>query len=304
MSDRPTNNANPGANGSSDDVYRWSGDGQKNIQPQPGQSGQNGDRYIYDGSGGQTQTNGDQQHDAFSRDRMPGRIKESDYPQTFTEREVRGDGTVIINNIHCKNAYFNQSSIDGADYRRDPQQDYRGYDPDYSRLQQRNQSSYYNNSDISPSNGTYRIPPDNYNQGLDYRQMQIDQMRQNQLQEAQLRIQQIEMMRERQNENSIYGQNQINGMSRFHHHRDVEQQLRMQMYGENCRQATGQPIEQQLPYYVNDQGYGNNYQQSYGRPYQPNYGDRYDSGYGGPCFGNSRHGLNLRIGYGGIQIRL
>ncbi|HEY9679628.1 MAG TPA: hypothetical protein V6C76_16590 [Drouetiella sp.] len=284
------------SNGGGDDVYRWSGD---NRNP-PSQQNQSGDRYIYDGSGRNQQQGGDD-HDCFSQDRMPGRVRESDYPQTFVQRETRSDGTQVINVIHCKNAYFNQSDVDGADYRRNPQQDFRNYDDNCNRLQQRNDNSYYN-GDRSPYNGSYRMPEQNYNQNYEFaaRQQQIEQAREQQMIAQQMRQREIEMMRQRECEQQFERQQQIEAMRNYQ--RQCDEQIRIQMYNQNCRDFNGRYPYANQPYYENNNCYGNNGNYGYGYP------DRYDSRYGGPCFGGGGYGgygygphisIRLPIGHGG-----
>ncbi|HEY9733687.1 MAG TPA: hypothetical protein V6C89_17360 [Drouetiella sp.] len=280
MSDRSY--SNPG-NGGNEDMYRWSGD---QRLPNPQQGG-NGDRYIYDGSQQGAQNGGDQ-YDAFHGDRMPGRVRASDYPQNFQTREVTADGTVIINNVHCKNAYFNQSSIDGADYRRDPRMDFRNSDPNLYRLRDNNGSSSYYDGDRSQYNGSYRIPPPDQNYRNDDMQYRIQAERQREFQQQQWDQQRIEMARQREFQQQNERQYQIDAMRQYQMQRDCDQALRIQMYNENCRQYNGRH-ERYQPYYGGDGCYGNNY--------PGGYNDGYDSRYGGPCFGN-RSGISIRIPLG------
>lgn len=302
MSDRF--NSNPGNGGNNGDMYRWSGD-QGQL---PGNNGQNqsGDRYIYDGSR-QNFQNGDQQ-DPFQGDRMPGRARpnDSDYPQTFTTREVRADGTIIINNVHCKNAYFNQSQIDGADYRRDPKMDFRGYDPNVSRLRE-NQggTSFYDGDNRSAYNGSFRIPENRNNRQNDDMEWRIAAERQREFRTQELRERQVEIARQRAYDQT-YGQEQYIGQThQWQQQRDCDQAIRIQMYNEHCRQANGRDRERYQPYYGgNDDGcFGNGrsnggWNRNNGGWNNGGYDDGYDSRYGGPCFGNQRSGISIRIPLG------
>jgi hypothetical protein len=281
MSDRPSY-SNPG-NGGNDDMYRWSGD-----QRQLPSSQNNGDRYIYDGSRQNNLQNGDQdQYDAFHGDRMPGRINPSDYPQTFTTREVRADGTVIINNVHCKNAYFNQSSIDGADYRRDPRVDFRGSDPNLARLRDNGGTSYYDNDRSQYNDRQYRMPE--RNPQYDDMQWRMAEARQRQMEQQEFTRQRMEMAQQREFQENMDRQRQMDQMRQYEMQRDADQAMRIQMYSENCRHHNGR-YERYQPYYGNNGG-------CFGNGGYPRYNDGYDSGYGGPCFGN-RNGISIRIPLG------
>lgn len=280
MSDRPSY-SNPG-NGGNDDVYRWSGD-----QRQPNPQNTNGDRYIYDGSQ-QAGQNGSDQYDAFHGDRMPGRVRTSDYPQTFTTREVTADGTIIINNVHCKNAYFNQSSIDGADYRRDPRMDFRNSDPNVARLRDNSGGTSYYDGGQSQYNGSYRMQPDrNYrNDDMQYR---IDAERQREYEQQQWNQRRIDMARQQEFQQQYDQQRRIDEMRQYQMQRDCDQAIRIQMYNENCRQFNGRR-ERYQPYYGDNGG-------CFGNGSYPGYNDGYDSRYGGPCFGN-RSGISIRVPLG------
>ncbi|MFN8553539.1 MAG: hypothetical protein U0103_18835 [Candidatus Obscuribacterales bacterium] len=277
MSDRPS--SYPG-NGGNEDMYRWSGD-QRQLP-----SNQNGDRYIYDGSGRQNGQNGDDQYDAFHGDRMPGRMRPSDYPQNFTTREVTADGTVIINNVHCKNAYFNQTPIDGADYRRDSRMDFRHCDPNLSRLRENNGTSFYDN-DRSQYNGSYRIP--DRAPRYDDMQARIDAARQREYDQQAIMQQRIEMAREQQYRQQFEQQQRIDQMRQYQMQRDCDEAVRIQMYNENCRRYNGRH-EPPRPYYGDNGG-------CFGNGSYPVYNDGYGGGYGGPCFGN-RSGISIRIPIG------
>lgn len=292
MSDGPRFSSNAGNGGDNGDLYRWSGD--QSMLPGNQNQGQNQsdrDRYIYDGSGQNFSQNGGDQHDAFQGDRMPGRPRpsEADYPQTFTTREVRADGTIIINNVHCKNAYFNQSSIDGADYRRDPKMDFRGVDPNVGRLRDNQGSQFY---DDRPRNG------DNFQAQM---QMRIDAERQ---QQQDIQERRAEIARQRSYEETFKQEQYLRQNYPRDNQRDCEQALKIQMYNENCRNANGRDRERPRPYYAggDDGCFGNG---------GWNNGDRRNGGWnnggwndggwndgGGPCFGNERSRITMRIPIG------
>ncbi|HEY9715225.1 MAG TPA: hypothetical protein V6C72_17270 [Chroococcales cyanobacterium] len=103
------------------DLYGYSGD-------QGGARGPGSDLYAYSGD------QGPQQGDPFANDRMPGR-------PSYSDQHVAADGTIIINNYYCRDAVINQNG--GADYRTNPQYDFRQYTPEYITQQQMNRSSYY-----------------------------------------------------------------------------------------------------------------------------------------------------------------
>lgn len=330
MSDGPRY-TNPGNSGSGDDLFRWSGRDGQNGQNN-GRQGQNGgDNYIYDGSGRQNSSNrdGDQNHDALSRYRMGDQTgdqsRASDYPQHFVQRMVGADGTVYVNNVYCRNAYFNQSGSDvqGQDYRRDPRQDYRGSDPDCARLQQRQQTGYYDTE--RSSNGSYRVMPRGGDQGGDYRDMQIEMAHQRQLDMAEQRASQIAMVAEQQRYQTYDRQRQIDSVSQQQYQRDCErdrqqgtgdwrvgggnqrdcdERLRIQIYNENSRRYNdGRDPSRTLPYYVNDGCFGNgrnNGGYSNGGYNNDGWGgnDRYERGNGGPCFGQNRSGISIRVPLG------
>ncbi|MBS1953424.1 MAG: hypothetical protein JST89_04510 [Cyanobacteria bacterium SZAS-4] len=294
MSDGPRFSSNP--NNGGDDLYRWAGD-QSQL---PGNQGQNNsDRYIYDGSGRQQNfQNGDDQHDAFQGDRMPGRPRpsEADYPQTFTTREVRADGTIIINNVHCKNAYFQQSSIDGADYRKDPQMDFRSFDPNVGRLRDNQGSGFYDDRQRRSDDFQAQM------------QARIDAERQREFAQQQMMERRVEIARQRQMDQT-YGQEQyINQYHQFQQQRDCDQAIRIQMYNENCRMANGRERERPMPYYTGgDDGCFGNGGWNSGRRHGGwnnggwNNGGWNDGGWndgGGPCFGNQRAGITMRIPIG------
>jgi len=277
MSDGPRY-SNPGNSGGNDDLYRWNGD-QRQL---PGNNGQNqsSDRYIYDGSRQNFQNGEQDQHDAFQGDRMPGRVRPSDYPQNFTTREVTADGTVIINNVHCKNAYFNQSSIDGADYRRDPRVDFRGCDPNLSRLRENQGSTSYYDGDRSSFNGSFRIPENQHRYNSQELEMQA----------------RMDAARQRAYEQQFEQQRRMEYVREQALQRDHDEALRIQMYNESCRHANGRDRERYQPYYGNNGGcYGNERSGGYN---SGGYNDGYDSRYGGPCFGNNRSGISIRIPIG------
>lgn len=289
MSDRPS--LNPG-NGGNDDVYRWSGD-QRQL---PNGQNNNGDRYIYDGSQ-RNQQGGDDQYDAFHRDRMPG-TKPSDYNQAYSTREVRDDGTVIINNFFVKRAYVDQRSVQGADYRSDPRVDFRHCDPNLQRLRENNGSSSYYEQGQSRYNGSFRERP-NQDFRNDDMQWRIEQARQQQFDQQMADQRRIEIARQMENQRNFEQQRRIDDMRDYQMRRDADEALRIQMYNENCRQYNNRH-ERYQPYYSGGNGgcFGNG-------GYRPPYNDGYDSGYGGPCFGN-RSGISIRIpiGHGGGSFRI
>ena len=261
--------------------------------------------------------NTDQSHDALSSYRYvkPEQGNENEYPENFTQQWVGSDGTVYINNVHCKKAIFNEMDTQGADYRKDSNQDFRGVDPDTIRLQQRQQSgSGFYDDDRSPANGSYRPLPFGMNDGqgsdsLDM-QTQIQMARQRHLadQDRQERMayqQNLEQTYDRQSQHErdceqdrqqgtgdwrVGGQNQ----------RGCDEQLRIQMYNENSRRYNdNREPTRTLPYYVNDGCFGNGSNGGNNGGWNNNHGgwgnQRYDHGNnGGPCFGNNRTGVSIR----------
>lgn len=296
MSDGPRFSSNAGNGGDNGDLFRWSGD-QSHL---PGNQGQNNsDRYIYDGSGQNFQNGGGDQYDAFQGDRMPGnrpRPNDADYPQTFTTREVRADGTIVINNVHCKNAYFNQSaSIEGADYRKDPSMDFRYVDPNVSRLRDNQGSGFYD----GPRQN------DNFQAQM---QIRIEAERQREFEQQRMQEERVAFARQRAMDQT-YGQEQfINQYGQMQRQRDCEQAIRIQMYNENCRNANGRDREIPMPYYANDGCFGNG---NGGRRHHGgwNNGGWNNGGWndgGGPCFGNQGARLTMRIplGHHGASFRI
>lgn len=260
MSDRHN-----GGNVPPDDLYRYSGGGN-------GNDGGQGDLYRYSGTNinqrifrrtdGQdpgSNPGNDGSSDPFANDRMPGRDRRSEFPENIQQRFMTSDGTLIINNVHCKNAFFNQTPIDGADFRRDPRMDFRQYDPNARNLRQRDQSSYYSgngdNGGFDPNQDTSysrrRSGSDSYYQDPG-RQAAMDQQR---------RAMDEERCREM-----------------------CAAQLREQMYRRSCEHVRdANPNYSNQPYYDN-QGY-------YPRPCRPNVGHNrpdYDDNGGYPNRGYNR----------------
>ncbi len=299
MSDGPRFSSNAG-NGDNRDLYTWSGD-QSQL---PGNQGQNqSDRYIYDGSGRQNFQNGDDQHDAFQGDRMPGRPRpnDADYPQTFTTKEVRADGTIVINNVHCKNAFFNQTQIDGFDYRRDPKMDFRGVDPNVGRLRDNQGTSFYD--DRPRQNDDFQAQM----------QIRIEAERRREFEQQQMQERRVDIARQRAFEQTNGQEQYIGQYHQYQQQRDCEQAIRIQMYNENCRTANGRDREMPQPYYSggNDGCFGNGNRRHHGGWNNGNNGGWNNGGWnnggwndggwndgGGPCFGNQRAGISMRIPIG------
>lgn len=300
MSDRFTN---PG-NGGDGDFYKYSGDGQQNLPAQL-----RGDNYRFDGSN-QSLSNEQEQYDCFGDSRMPGRRqpRPEDFKHHYVQRTEMPDGTVIINNVYCNIARFDQrSSKGGADYRCQGQEkyDFRDSDPSLARL--RNNRSYYDNNDYCPPELQRRDYRED--QAIAMRQMQQEQTARRQYEQEAQRQQQIEMAQRRDLDQAMQRQQQIEQAQRRDYEQamyrqqqimeaDRQRALEIQMYNAQCRQYNGGDARRELPYYVNDGCFGDGRRNA-------RYNDPYEGGYGGPYFGN-RNGIQIRIpiGHNGGNIRI